>query len=135
MDGHAFTELIRKQEQIAAAREEIERQRKLLGKKRPSLTTGKAKTTAGGGAGNGSTTLVSAITIPGVVSTGLPNSSSSASLSNGDFLKPESPKDLNWYEYYEQDEILKLRSQALKKEDTELQPRARETRTGTQSTY
>jgi tousled-like kinase len=119
VDGHAFTELIRKQEQIAAAREEIERQRKLLGKKRPSLTTAKSKT--GNGSGSGSTTLVSAITIPGV-NTGS-NSSSSSSLSNGDFLKPESPKDvgMNWYEYYEQDEILKLRSQALKKEDTDLQ--------------
>lgn len=28
---------------------------------------------------------------------------------------------MNWYEYYEQDEILKLRSQALKKEDGDLQ--------------
>lgn len=115
MDGHAFTELIRKQEQIAAAREEIERQRKLLGKKRPSLTTAKSKTS-----GNGSTTLVSAITIPGVTRSDS-NSGSGSGLSNGDFLKPESPKDLNWYEYYEQDEILKLRSQALKKEDTDLQ--------------
>ncbi|XP_054165508.1 serine/threonine-protein kinase tousled-like 2 [Oppia nitens] len=114
VDGHAFTELTRRQEQTAAAREEIERQRKLLGKKRPSLTINKSKT------GNGSSTsLVSAMTLP---STGGSNSSSS-SLSNGDFLKPESPKDsgMNWYEYYEQDEILKLRSQALKKEDADLQ--------------
>lgn len=122
VDGHAFTELLRKQEQIAAAREEIERQRKLLGKKRPSLTTAKSKTSSG----NGSATLVSAITIPGVA-VSRDSSNSSSSLSNGDFLKPESPvtpltpKDLNWYEYYEQDEILKLRSQALKKEDTDLQ--------------
>jgi tousled-like kinase len=119
VDGHAFTELMRKQEQIAAAREEIERQRKLLGKKRPSLSTSKSKS------GNGSSlTLVSAITIPGNVSCSPLSSVStnaSTSLSNGDFLKPESPKDLNWYEYYEQDEILKLRSQALKKEDTDLQ--------------
>lgn len=110
---------MRKQEQIAAAREEIERQRKLLGKKRPSLSTSKSKS------GNGSSlTLVSAITIPGNVSCSPLSSVStnaSTSLSNGDFLKPESPKDLNWYEYYEQDEILKLRSQALKKEDTDLQ--------------
>ena len=119
VDGHAFTELLRKQEQISAAREEIERQRKVLGKKRPSLTTSKAKTSTGNGG-----TLVSAITIPGVTRD---SSNSSSSLSNGDFLKPESPvtpltpKDLNWYEYYEQDEILKLRSQALKKEDTDLQ--------------
>lgn len=90
VDGTAFTELIKKQEQIATAREEIERQRKMLMKKRP-LTTGKSK------------------------------SSSNGDNSNGEFAKPESPKEMNWYEYYEQDEILKLRSQALKKEDTDLQ--------------
>lgn len=113
MDGSSFTELIKKQEQISAAREEIERQRKQLGKKRPNLSTAKSKIS-----GNGSTTLVSAITIPGVARS---DSNSGSGLSNGDFLKPECPKDLNWYEYYEQDEILKLRSQALKKEDTDLQ--------------
>lgn len=47
--------------------------------------------------------------------------SSNGDNSNGEFAKPESPKEMNWYEYYEQDEILKLRSQSLKKEDTDLQ--------------
>ncbi|KAL3241960.1 hypothetical protein MRX96_021626 [Rhipicephalus microplus] len=47
-------------------------------------------------------------------------------LANGEFVKPESPKDLallrlSWYEYYEQEEILKLRQVSLKKEDTDLQ--------------
>lgn len=50
----------------------------------------------------------------------------SSALSNGEFVKPESPKDLTllrltWYEYYEQEEILKLRQVSLKKEDTDLQ--------------
>ncbi|OTF76017.1 hypothetical protein BLA29_015166, partial [Euroglyphus maynei] len=64
VDGTAFTELIKKQEQIATAREEIERQRKILMKKRP-LTTGKSK------------------------------SSSNGENSNGEFAKPESPKEMN----------------------------------------
>lgn len=97
---------MKKQEQIAASREEIERQRKLLGKRRPNVTTAKAGKSGNNG-GNSGTTLGSA--------------SSSGSLSNDAFLKPESPKDLNWYEYYEQDEILKLRSAQLKKEDADLQ--------------
>lgn len=92
VDGSAFNELMKKQEQIAAAREEIERQRKMLTKKRPSLAPGKSKSTSNGGES-----------------------------SNGEFVKPESPKEMNWYEYYEQDEILKLRQQSLKKEDADLQ--------------
>ncbi len=91
VDGSAFTELIKKQEQISTAREEIERQRKMLIKKRPSLAVSKTKPS-------------------------FPNGDS-----NGEFVKPESPKEMNWHEYYEQDEILKLRSQALKKEDADLQ--------------
>lgn len=55
------------------------------------------------------------------LTTGKSKSSSNGDNSNGEFAKPESPKEMNWYEYYEQDEILKLRSQALKKEDTDLQ--------------
>ncbi|XP_064456056.1 serine/threonine-protein kinase tousled-like 2 isoform X3 [Ornithodoros turicata] len=99
VDGYAFNELLRKQEQITSEREEIERQRKLLCKKKP--TTGQPK---GKGATNGA-----------------------AALANGEFVKPESPKDmavlqrLSWYEYYEQEEILKLRQVSLKKEDTDLQ--------------
>ncbi|KPM02592.1 serine/threonine-protein kinase tousled-like protein [Sarcoptes scabiei] len=107
VDGTAFTELIKKQEQIATAREEIERQRKMLMKKRP-LTTAKSKS---------STSTISS----GTASVSTISLSSNGDNSNGEFAKPESPKEMNWYEYYEQDEILKLRSQALKKEDADLQ--------------
>lgn len=96
VEGTAFTELLKKQEQIGTAREEIERQRKMLMKKRP-LSTGKSKTSSTSSLSNGGDN------------------------SNGEFAKPESPKEMNWYEYHEQDEILKLRSQALKKEDADLQ--------------
>ncbi|KAL3187436.1 hypothetical protein MRX96_025502 [Rhipicephalus microplus] len=78
--GYAFNDLLRKQEQITSEREEIERQRKLLCKKKP--TTGQPK----GKGGSGDLALLR----------------------------------LSWYEYYEQEEILKLRQVSLKK-DTDLQ--------------
>jgi len=37
------------------------------------------------------------------------------------FLKPDSLAAMTWQEYYEADEILKLRQSALKKEDADLQ--------------
>ncbi|GFT50530.1 hypothetical protein NPIL_540771 [Nephila pilipes] len=95
VDGYAFTELIKKQETIATEREEIERQRKLLGKRKPSTAQPKGR------ANNG------------------------PAVANGDFAKPDPPKDvvqkLSWLEYYEHEEILKLRQASLKKEDTDLQ--------------
>uniref|UniRef100_L7M7M9 non-specific serine/threonine protein kinase n=1 Tax=Rhipicephalus pulchellus TaxID=72859 RepID=L7M7M9_RHIPC len=105
VDGYAFNDLLRKQEQITSEREEIERQRKLLCKKKP--TTGQPKGKGAVASNNGA----------GPASSGL---------ANGEFVKPESPKDLallrlTWYEYYEQEEILKLRQVSLKKEDTDLQ--------------
>ncbi|XP_042907622.1 serine/threonine-protein kinase tousled-like 2 isoform X3 [Parasteatoda tepidariorum] len=98
VDGYAFTELIKKQEQIATEREEIERQRKLLGKRKPSTAQPKGRAN---------------------------NGPSSVAIANGDFAKPDPPKDslqkLTWLEYYEHEEILKLRQASLKKEDTDLQ--------------
>lgn len=100
-----FADPCRKQEQITSEREEIERQRKLLCKKKP--LTGQPKGKGAGASNNGA-------------------GAASSALANGEFVKPESPKDLallrlTWYEYYEQEEILKLRQVSLKKEDTDLQ--------------
>nr|CAI5845701.1 unnamed protein product [Callosobruchus analis] len=98
-DGHAFQELARRQEEITAEREEIDRQKKLLVKKRPSNNESGRKR----------------------------NNSSASSLHNGTadsagFLKPDAvPGSLTLQEYYEADEILKLRQNALKKEDADLQ--------------
>ncbi|XP_022246483.1 serine/threonine-protein kinase tousled-like 2 isoform X2 [Limulus polyphemus] len=92
VDGHAFTELLKKQELIAAEREEIERQRKSIGKKKTSTAQQKSKFTLGNSA-----------------------------LLNGDFLNPDALKERTWHDYYEQEEILKLRQAALKKEDADLQ--------------
>jgi tousled-like kinase len=101
-DGYAFQELARRQEEITAEREEIDRQKKLLLKKRPSNSeTGRKR--------SGSQSAAAA----------------AASIHNGGtdsaFLKPDAVRDFSWQEYYEADEILKLRQSALKKEDADLQ--------------
>ncbi|RWS26194.1 serine/threonine-protein kinase tousled-like 1, partial [Leptotrombidium deliense] len=131
-DGHSFTELMKKQEQISSEREEIERQRKLLAKKKPNNVQIK----------KGDRSVVNPVNanITQQTVTSIPTSSTTATMSNGvvtsnnavfhDFAKPEpvsapstsgAQKELTWYEYYEMDEILKLRQQALKKEDADLQ--------------
>lgn len=79
VDGFAFQEIAKKQELINQGKEDVEKQRKLLAKRKPPKNT--------------------------------------------DFVKPQNPgeKPLSLSEYYLQDEVLKLRQAALKKEDTELQ--------------
>ncbi|CAH1122501.1 unnamed protein product [Ceutorhynchus assimilis] len=97
-DGHAFQELARRQEEITSEREEIDRQKKLLLKKRPSNSEG------GGRKRNNSSALHNGTT------------------TDSGFLKPDAvPGSLTLQEYYEADEILKLRQNALKKEDADLQ--------------
>lgn len=102
-DGYAFQELARRQEEIATEREEIDKQKKILMKKRPSNSDSRKRS-------NSSTST---------------SSSLAASLHNGDsggFLKPDAVAGgYTQQEYYECDEILKLRQNALKKEDADLQ--------------
>jgi len=108
-DGYAFQELARRQEEITSEREEIDRQKKSLVKKRPTNAESGRKR-------NTSTTS----STPAA-------STSSANLHNGGdatFLKPEPVANSSTFtlqEYYECDEILKLRHNALKKEDADLQ--------------
>ncbi|XP_037921426.1 serine/threonine-protein kinase tousled-like 2 isoform X4 [Hermetia illucens] len=114
-DGYAFQELARRQEEISAEREEIDRQKKLLMKKRPSnAETGRGKRNNSNAVGNTSQ--------PGVSASG---STSASNLHNGSdaatFLKPDPVSGYTAQEYYECDEILKLRQNALKKEDADLQ--------------
>ncbi|XP_071102700.1 serine/threonine-protein kinase tousled-like 2 isoform X1 [Haliotis cracherodii] len=95
VDGWAFTDLMnrrirdpsnkkRQQERIGTDREDIDKQRRLLMKRKPTMSTGK-------------------------------NSK------QHEFLKPGQEKPLTLAEFYEQDEILKLRQATLKKEDADLQ--------------
>lgn len=107
-DGYAFQELARRQEEITSEREEIDKQKKSLVKKRPTNTESGRKR-------NSSSTSAP------------PASTSTTNLHNGGdatFLKPEpvaSSSTFTLQEYYECDEILKLRHNALKKEDADLQ--------------
>lgn len=107
-DGYAFQELARRQEEITSEREEIDKQKKSLVKKRPTNTESGRKR-------NSSATAAS------------PATSSTTALHNGGdatFLKPEPVAPTSTFtlqEYYECDEILKLRHNALKKEDADLQ--------------
>ncbi|XP_049867271.1 serine/threonine-protein kinase tousled-like 2 isoform X6 [Pectinophora gossypiella] len=106
-DGYAFQELTRRQEEITAEKEEIDRQKKLLFKKRPSNSEG------GGGRGKRTSSAAA------------PPTPQPQPLHNGTdpptFLKPDPLPSMTWQEYYEADEILKLRQSALKKEDADLQ--------------
>ncbi|PSN33437.1 Serine/threonine-protein kinase tousled-like 1 [Blattella germanica] len=109
-DGYAFQELARRQEEITAEREEIDRQKKSLLKKRPSNAETSRK--------RGSNTQQQHQQQQQQQSQG------SAILHNGTdatFLKPDAIPGFSWQEYYEADEILKLRQSALKKEDADLQ--------------
>lgn len=155
-DGYAFTELSKRQEAVAHEREDIEKQRKLLGKRRPSTSATKSKVlanAASGSTGPSSTTAASSsgvlsgnlgsigssnnvsVNVGASTSIGSGNSSGSNNplgngthggslMSNGvEFAKPDAPKDSSniYYDYYEQDEILKLRQLMLRKEDADLQ--------------
>ncbi|XP_073970562.1 tousled-like kinase isoform X2 [Rhodnius prolixus] len=113
-DGYAFQELSRRQEEISTEREEIDRQKKLLTKRRPSNSeTGRKR--AGSSSGSNS--------VGGGGGLGGGSGSGVAVLHNGTdtFLKPEPVPTMSAQEYYEADEILKLRQSALKKEDADLQ--------------
>ncbi|XP_063378220.1 serine/threonine-protein kinase tousled-like 2 isoform X5 [Cydia fagiglandana] len=105
-DGYAFQELTRRQEEITAEKEEIDRQKKLLLKKRPSNSEG------GGGRGKRTASAAPATPQPPPLHNGTDAPT---------FLKPDPLPSMTWQEYYEADEILKLRQSALKKEDADLQ--------------
>ncbi|KAB7503492.1 Serine/threonine-protein kinase tousled-like 2 [Armadillidium nasatum] len=99
-DGFAFQDITKRQEELQIEKEEIDRQKKLLLKRKPS--EGGANSRKRGGASITSLTQ------------------SNLSLPNG--LGGETDhRDLTLQEYYEAEEILKLRQNALKKEDTDLQ--------------
>ncbi|CAH1789151.1 unnamed protein product [Owenia fusiformis] len=95
-DGYAFTDLIKQQERVATDKEEIDKQRKLLLKRKPTLNPS---------------------------SSAKNRNNSSRDGRDDEFRRPgETTKNmLTLSEYYEQDEILKLRQNALKKEDVDMQ--------------
>uniref|UniRef100_A0A674CHA6 non-specific serine/threonine protein kinase n=1 Tax=Salmo trutta TaxID=8032 RepID=A0A674CHA6_SALTR len=102
-DGYAFQNLVKQQEGINQQREEIERQRKLLAKRKPP---------------NPSSPSLSLAT------TSEPKQRKTKVVNGNDpdpFLKPSLPQMLTLAEYHEQEEIFKLRLGHLKKEEAEIQ--------------
>lgn len=110
-------ELSKRQEELATLREEIDRQRKLLCKRKPcsETATGSSRKRAAAGSSSGGQSATG--------SSGSNSSGASTMLLNGteNLLKADLNRELNVQEYYEAEEILKLKQNALKKEDADLQ--------------
>uniref|UniRef100_A0A8C2JAY0 non-specific serine/threonine protein kinase n=1 Tax=Cyprinus carpio TaxID=7962 RepID=A0A8C2JAY0_CYPCA len=101
-DGYAFQNLVKQQEWIIQQREEIERQRKLLAKRKPPSASSSQS--------------------PSTNSEPKPRKTKAVNGSENDpFLKPSLPQLLTLAEYHEQEEIFKLRLGHLKKEEAEIQ--------------
>uniref|UniRef100_A0A6Q2XIH9 non-specific serine/threonine protein kinase n=1 Tax=Esox lucius TaxID=8010 RepID=A0A6Q2XIH9_ESOLU len=100
-DGYAFQNLVKQQEGVNQQREEIERQRKLLAKRKPPSSPSLSLAT-----------------------TSEPKQRKTKVVNGNDpdpFLKPSLPQMLTLAEYHEQEEIFKLRLGHLKKEEAEIQ--------------
>ena len=145
-DGYAFQELAKRQEEIANERDEIDKRKKMLAKRKPSDSNGPGRKRASkiqgdpsSDSGNGSDTTVSSVVQAGS-STGTSaggQSNAGGNLSgtpmsgtgnavNGStdetlFTKPPPRDGMTMQEYYEAEEILRLRHNTLKKEDAEMQ--------------
>jgi len=108
-DGYAFQELAKKQEEIGQEREEIDKKRKMLTQKKPKDKEAKKTlqnmNNAGGGAGFDQHQV------------GLQNGQNSEETT---FIKPPPRDALTMQEYYEAEEILRLRQNSLKKDDAEM---------------
>lgn len=100
-DGYAFQNLVKQQEWINQQREEIERQRKLLAKRKP--------------ASNNPQTPAPSSELKQRKNKAINGADSDP------FLKPSLPQLLTVAEYHEQEEIFKLRLGQLKKEEAEIQ--------------
>ena len=142
-DGYAFQDLSKRQEEINNEREEIDRKKKLLVKRKPNdagnshrkraaSANNSSNSAAGSGLSNsqqatstaGSSNVVSSTS----TATGTSgNSSATVHLHNGNsndetlFTKPPPRDGMTVQEYYEAEEILRLRLNSLKKEDADLQ--------------
>uniref|UniRef100_A0A673ZGK7 non-specific serine/threonine protein kinase n=1 Tax=Salmo trutta TaxID=8032 RepID=A0A673ZGK7_SALTR len=100
-DGFAFQNLVKQQEWINQQREDIEKQRKLLAKRKPPSSSNSQAPTTNSEPKQRKTKAVNGA-------------------ENDPFLKPSLPH-LTLAEYHEQEEIYKLRLGHLKKEEAEIQ--------------
>jgi len=107
-DGYAFQELAKKQEEIGQEREEIDKKRKQLSKKKPvDKETKRAAQASNNSTGGGFDQH----------QVGLQNGQNSEETT---FIKPPARDALTMQEYYEAEEILRLRQNSLKKDDSEM---------------
>ncbi|KAJ1349585.1 hypothetical protein KIN20_005176, partial [Parelaphostrongylus tenuis] len=112
VDGWAQEELDKKMQQIANERNEIANASALLKKRKP---VGIAK--------EGATPKRSASSSLSAQLAAIQTDGSLPSTSSGDdavFRRPEEPKEINYQEYIELDEIYKLRREHMKKEEMEV---------------
>uniref|UniRef100_A0A4W4EEI4 non-specific serine/threonine protein kinase n=1 Tax=Electrophorus electricus TaxID=8005 RepID=A0A4W4EEI4_ELEEL len=101
-DGYAFQNLVKQQEWVNQQREDIERQRKLLAKRKPPNIPPSQS--------------------PAPFTDSKPRKTKTVNGADNDtFLKPSLPTLLTLAEYHEQEEIFKLRLGHLKKEEAEIQ--------------
>ena len=150
-DGYAFQELSKRQEEISNEREEIDRQKKLLAKRKPVDNNGPTRKRASSAAIASTSDRSNSVTVDSSVDgrvSSVPGNSTSSSimcglnvdsqgsggnlvtpapaLHNGSndetlFTKPPPRDGMTQQEYYEAEEILRLRYNTLKKEDGEMQ--------------
>ncbi|XP_014858949.1 PREDICTED: serine/threonine-protein kinase tousled-like 2 isoform X1 [Poecilia mexicana] len=120
-DGYAFQNLIKQQERINSQREDIERQRKLLAKRKPpsmaqtpppSLEQNKRKSKTNGTESETYSTFSCSSS---------PRRSKRVDMFDGALRFVLSSPRLSQAEYHEQEEIFKLRLGYLKKEEAEIQ--------------
>uniref|UniRef100_A0A8C5WMU2 non-specific serine/threonine protein kinase n=1 Tax=Leptobrachium leishanense TaxID=445787 RepID=A0A8C5WMU2_9ANUR len=101
-DGFAFQNLVKQQEWVNQQREDIERQRKLLAKRKPPATSSSQSPSTNSEPKQRKNKAVNGA-------------------ENDPFLRPSLPQLLTLAEYHEQEEIFKLRLGHLKKEEAEIQ--------------
>ncbi|VDP43493.1 unnamed protein product [Heligmosomoides polygyrus] len=112
VDGWAQEELDKKMQQISNERNEIANASALLKKRKP-VGIAKEGTTPKRSAANSLSAQLAAIQTDGT----LPSTSSG---DDAVFRRPEEPKEINYQEYIELDEIYKLRREHMKKEELEV---------------
>ncbi|CAL8389542.1 unnamed protein product [Gadus morhua 'NCC'] len=101
-DGYAFQNLVKQQEWLNQQREDMERQRKLLAKRKPPSSSNSQAPATNSEPKQRKTKAVNGA-------------------ESDPFLKPSLPQLLTLAEYHEQEEIFKLRLGHLKKEEAEIQ--------------
>ena len=145
-DGYAFQELAKRQEEIANERDEIDKRKKMLAKRKPSDSNGPGRkraskvqgdlssdsgngsdntsSSAGPGGSSGGASAGGPANAGGNLS-GAPMSSTGGTVNGSTdetlFTKPPPRDGMTMQEYYEAEEILRLRHNTLKKEDAEMQ--------------